>query len=422
MEFSVYIARQPIFDQNGEIFAYELLYRDTDTNNADVNDNLHATARVLVNTLNYIGLHTLTQGHMAFIKVDDKILRDNIIDAISPAYFILEILESTVITTDLVKRINALHLKGYRFALNRCHYDNDFLLRFRSLLDVIEYIKIDITRSGDPTEIFSTLSDYKFKFIAEKIEDQKTLQRARSYGFTYFQGYFFSAPDLLEHENFDPDSTLLLDLIYLLKINAPLDELLAKFDTSPYLTINLLKFIQLNEGLSHDAISSVEQALVLIGRERLSSWLELMFYAGGERNVFRENTHAKQVTQQALHRAYLMEELAYITKKSTHFAHTAYITGILSMAEIMFHDSYTKLMEQIKIDRHISDALLYKKGELGRLLQLVIAIEKNDQLRINAIIFEMELSERELNKTLLDSYRRSFMALDTPVRASDLAV
>lgn len=422
MEFSVYIARQPIFDQNGEIFAYELLYRDTDINNADVNDNLHATARVLVNTLNYIGLHTLTQGHMAFIKVDDKILRDNIIDAISPAYFILEILESTVITTDLVKRINALHLKGYRFALNRCHYDNDFLLRFRSLLDVIEYIKIDITRSGDPTEIFSTLSDYKFKFIAEKIEDQKTLQRAHSYGFTYFQGYFFSAPDLLEHENFDPDSTLLLDLIYLLKINAPLDELLAKFDTSPYLTINLLKFIQLNEGLSHDAISSVEQALVLIGRERLSSWLELMFYAGGERNVFRENTHAKQVTQQALHRAYLMEELAYITKKSTHFAHTAYITGILSMAEIMFHDSYTELMEQIKIDRHISDALLYKKGELGRLLQLVIAIEKNDQLRINAIIFEMELSERELNKTLLDSYRRSFMALDTPVRASDLSV
>ena len=159
----------------------------------------------------------------------------------------------------------------------------------------------------------------------------------------------------------------------------------------------------------------------LIGRERLSSWLELMFYAGEEKNVLEENTHAKQITQQALHRGYLMEELAYMMKKSTHFAHSAYVTGILSMADSMFHENFTRLLEQIKVDYHIADALLRQKGELGQLLQLVIAIEKNDLLRISALILETEISERSLNKALLDSYRRASMALDSPVRTRDLS-
>ncbi|MBN2870742.1 MAG: EAL domain-containing protein [Campylobacterales bacterium] len=421
MEFSVYVARQPIFDEKGQIFAYELLYRNTgDSNIAEVDDNLHATARVLVNTLNYIGLDTLTRGHPAFIKVDGAILRDDIIDAISPAYFILEILESTVITTDLLKRIEVLHAKGYRFALNRYHYDTDFFLRFRSLLGLVDYVKIDLQHADNPAEILSALSNHAFTFIAEKIEDKEAWEKARSYGFNCFQGYYFSTPDLLKKENFDPDSALLLDLIYLLKTRAPLEELLAKFDTSPYLALNLLKFIQLNEGFSHDAISSVEQALVVVGRERLGSWLELMFYADGETGVFKENLHAKQITQQALQRAYLMEELAYITKKSTHLSHMAYITGILSMTEMMFHDSYAELLKQINVNKQIEDALLHRKGDLGRLLELVIAIEKNDLLRISAILLEMEISERELNKSLLNSYHRSSMALNSPVHASDL--
>ena len=421
MDFSVYLARQPIVDEKGEIHAYELLYRDTLANTAEISDNLHATARVLVNTLNYIGLKNLTHGRVAFIKVDDKVLRDDIIDAISPDHFVLEILESALITPDLVRRIDELHQKGYRFALNRYRYDHDFLMHFHSLLGLMDYIKIDISHTERTEELLSDLSRYSFRFIAEKIEDQETWEKARSYGFTYFQGYYFSSPDLLKKENVDPDSSMLLDLIYLLKIQSPMDELLAKFDTSPYLTINLLKYIRLSEGFSHDAISSVEQALMLIGRERLRSWLELMFYAGTEQNILKESAHAHQITQQALQRAYLMEELAYLAKKSTHFAHMAYITGILSMTTTMFGENYPQLLEQIKVDHHIADALLNHKGELGHFLELVIAIEKNDLLRVSALLLETDISERALNKALLDSYRRSSMALDSPVHASDLS-
>ena len=90
MELSVYLAHQPIFDRHGQVFAYELLYRDTHDNAAHVSNHLHATARVLVNTLNYVGLQTLTNGRIAFIKVDDTVIMDKIVLTVPPRSFVHE--------------------------------------------------------------------------------------------------------------------------------------------------------------------------------------------------------------------------------------------------------------------------------------------------------------------------------------------
>lgn len=407
MDSSIYIARQPIFNESGGILAYELLYRNTESNSADVDDDLHATSRVLVNTLNYIGPSVLTHGLKAFVKVNEVFLMDDIVYTISPTYFVLEILESTIITSNLIERIYALHIKGYRFALNHYSDQKDFIHYFHSILEVIDYVKIDINHSIEPSKIIVSLKNYNCKVIAEKIEDETSFALAKSYGFYYFQGYYFCLPDLLSSVNFDPEQNLLYDLMYLLKTEAPLDEIVMKFYKSPYLIINLLKFVQRNEVLAHDSISSIEQALILIGRERLGSWIELMYYANEKNGVKEDTNETLQINLQVLQRAYLMKEVAYSIKKNTHFANMAHLTGILSVYEIMFQESNNKLIEQITIDNEIANALLHKTGILGRILELAIAIEKNDLLLISTNIVKLELSERELNKSLINSYHRS---------------
>jgi EAL and modified HD-GYP domain-containing signal transduction protein len=108
-----------------------------------------------------------------------------------------------------------------------------------------------------------------------------------------------------------------------------------------------------------------------------------------------------------------MKEVAYRIKRNAHFADMAYITGMLSIDEIMFHESYTKLLEQITVDKNIINALLHKEGVLGRLLELAIAIEKNNLVVINSMILKLDISERELNESLLESYQRSSAALKT---------
>jgi EAL and modified HD-GYP domain-containing signal transduction protein len=405
MQLSVYLARQPIFDKNGQISAYELLYRDTDANSTSVSDHRHATARVLVNALNYIGLNTLTKGHIAFVKIDGQTLMQEIVNSISPTHFVLEILESSEVDDALVRQVAHLKNHGYRFALN--HYSNDSALaeKFTPLLEHVDFVKVDLSLHPDSEALLSSLKHYNLDFIAEKIENEGMFESAKSAGFQLFQGYFFAKPFMMQKKRVDPDSSLILRIIYLIKTNAPLDEVIEQFNASPYLTINLLKFIRLREGLSADAIASVEQALILIGRERLANWLELLAYAYADDET-EGPEYPKHLSQQATHRAYLMEEIARKINSSPKFSRAAYITGLLSIAEVMFQDSFETLLKQMHVDRNIASALLRHNGELGQLLQLVTAVEEDNIHDIHSIIGQLYLSQEDLNACMVTSYQR----------------
>lgn len=408
---SLYLARQPIYNPDSHIVAYELLYRSTGENRAEVSDNLHATARVLINTLNYIGLNALTYGLRAFVKVDESILADEMLHAISPDHFVLEILESVRITPYLAERIRDLHARGYRFALNHYETGSDFYPRFSPVFAFIDYVKIDLAGVKEPSGIFEVFAPYSPHVIVEKIEDEATLNTAKSYGFSLFQGYYFSKPDLIEKEGFNPQTSMLLDLIYLLKTDAPLEQLHAQFDSSPVLTLNLLKYIRQNETLASDNIATVEEALLLIGRKRLSHWIELMLYADAHDTDEPTRILERQITQRALQRASFMEEVAYTLKRSLLFADTAYITGILSMNEIIAKENYAELLDQISVAPAISAALLKRQGELGAILELAVAVEKNDLGRIDGLLGRLGLTERLLNQSLLNSYQKSAFLL-----------
>lgn len=409
MRPSIYLGRLPIFDNKRTIYGYELLYRDTDENSAVVSDNLHATARVLVNALNHIGLNSLTRKKLAFIKVDDKTLFDDIIYAISPEHFVLEILEETTFSTELFERIKKLHKKGYIFALNHYRDTGAFHLRYQALLTLIDYVKIDLNDQQDLPTLLKNLDKYDLKYIADKIEDEEAFQKAKEAGFDYYQGYYFSNVNLFKKDKLDPQYSLLIQLIYLLKSDSTMDVLIEKFNESPYLTLNLLKFIRLHEGLGSQSIASLEQAMVLIGRERLGNWLELMLYAYDKENE-PESNYAKQLSLQAKQRAYLMEELARHIKGSEKYAHKAYMTGLLSVSESLFSDKLSDLVKQMHIQSDIANALLKRKGGLGRLLDLALVVETNDLETIKLITSELSLEQHELNECMLISYRRSSSA------------
>jgi len=407
MELSVYIARQPIYDRDGNVYAYELLYRDTQENYVKVNDNMHATARVLVNALNYIGLQTLTEGKPAFIKVDDKAILDDIIFSISPNHFVIEILEDTLISAILVKRIEFLITRGYRFALNHYASKNNFLLTYHLLLGVIEFVKVDIVNSDDYEKVITKLRAHDIKIITEKLESREDYNKAISLGFEYFQGYYFSQPDIFSKERIDPLTSQLLEIIYLLKTDASFEKLLDVFNASPYLTLNLLKFIHLHEHIETNKVSSIEQALVLIGRERLLHWLELMVYANNENEEEEDDNFSKQLTSQAKHRAILMEGLAKRIALSVTLQHSAYMTGLLSMSEVIFQSGFNELLQEIQVDKNVDEALHTKTGKLGELLQLIIAIEHDNLQQVTAIIAQLGINQKELNECMMISYQKA---------------
>ncbi|MEA2112023.1 MAG: EAL domain-containing protein [Campylobacterota bacterium] len=406
MESSIYIAKQPIVNTEGEVFAYELFYRRDEINSAEVDNDLYATARLLVNTLNYIGLHSLVGDKMAFIKVDKAILMNKIIYSISPSYFILEILETTVIDEELLKRIDTLKKDGYIFALN--HYDKDVINihSFKELMHLVSYVKLYGSDIEAFRERFSSIDverSFRAQLITEKVENAAEFKRASEMGIGLFQGYFFSKPELFGKDKIEPPSSLLMLIIYLLESNAKLERIINIFNTSPYLTLNLLKFIHMHKGFAQKDIASIEQALIVIGRVQLQSWLELMIHASSADEGQEE--FAKELRSHAQHRAILMTILARKVRMSESNIHTAYMIGLLSMSEVIFQSAFDDIVKEVDLDKSIENALVDKSGQLGELLQLISAVEQNDSHKVTAIIAHLGLSQNDLNSCLLESYQ-----------------
>ena len=75
--YEVFVGRQPIYTQQLDVFAYELLFRRGEMQHAGVTDGNQATAQVLVNTFLELGLDTLVGPKRAFVNLTrDFLLQD----------------------------------------------------------------------------------------------------------------------------------------------------------------------------------------------------------------------------------------------------------------------------------------------------------------------------------------------------------
>ncbi|MFC0477923.1 hypothetical protein ACFFHF_22295 [Robertmurraya beringensis] len=68
----VFVARQPIFNQEEGIVAYELLYRNNHINEFPNIDGDRATTELIINSFLNIGIDALSEGRPCFINFTEN--------------------------------------------------------------------------------------------------------------------------------------------------------------------------------------------------------------------------------------------------------------------------------------------------------------------------------------------------------------
>ena len=73
----IFVGRQPIYNRNLGVYAYELLFRSSQKNIADIQHNADdATSQVIINTFVDMGLENLVGKSKACINMSDNFLRN----------------------------------------------------------------------------------------------------------------------------------------------------------------------------------------------------------------------------------------------------------------------------------------------------------------------------------------------------------
>ena len=372
----VFVARQPIFRRDREVYGYELLYRGGTDNAFDGTEASIATARVIANSFLTIGAERILNGKAAFINFDATLLTLAYAALLPPQSAVVEILEQTDPTPEVLSACKGLSAQGYTLALD----DSTTVESITPWLDVVNIVKVDF-RATDETAraaLLSACKARKIRTVAEKLETQAEFESAASLGYDYFQGYFFARPTIITGRTIpDAEMALLQLLREASQADVDFERVEKVLQCNAALVYKLLRYINSPLFAWQGKIKSVRHAMALLGQEELRKWICLLLVAGLGHDAIPE------LLTKCLVRARFAELLA--PKMGSHKS-SAFLLGLLSHLDALLRCPMEQALAGLKLEDGIANALLGRsKDVLGHLYTLVEAYEHADQLRLHAI-------------------------------------
>lgn len=271
----MFVARQPVFDRQRQIYGYELLYRsDPSSNQFDGTEATSATQQVISSTLLSVGLEKILCGKKAFVNFNERLLRDGIHQSLPREATVIEILESVVPTADLIELCRNVHKEGYTIALD------DFVSspEFEPLTQVAQLIKVDMRATGkaEQERLLRTYRPRGIALLAEKVETYEEFNWARTAGYDYFQGYFFARPSVIRGQQMPTSKLNCLRLLSeMQKTELDLNRLEDLIRVDVALTYKLMRYVNSALFGRHEEIRSIKHALVVVGTDKIRHWVAL---------------------------------------------------------------------------------------------------------------------------------------------------
>jgi EAL and modified HD-GYP domain-containing signal transduction protein len=385
----IYIGRQPIYDRKLEVVAYELLYRDSEENRANITDFDAASSEMIFNALVEFGLDRLVGPHRAFMNMTHNLLVSGKPLALPPGKVVLEVLETTEVDDAVVAAVEELSRAGFSIALDDFFYQESW----RPLVQRAHVIKVDVLglTEDEIREQVTLLKGCKATLLAEKVETQACYDFCRGLGFEYFQGHFFCRPNVIKGNRMPANRIPVIRLLAALNNpNATMEELEALITQDVALSYRLLRYINSAFFSLANEIESIRHALVLLGHRSVRRWATLISMASAS-----DKPHELMVT--AMVRAKMCELLARdLDAENTE---TFFTVGLFSVLDALMDAPLAETLAALPLTREVSDALLERKGVLGRALDCTLAYEDADWDRVNAL----ELAPGAIQAAYLDA-------------------
>nr|WP_240942689.1 HDOD domain-containing protein [Planosporangium thailandense] len=367
--------------------------------------NAYATSQVIVNAFTEFGLRELVGNHTCFINLTREFIVGELALPFEPGQVVLEILETVEMDDDAIAGVTRLVEQGYPIALD----DFVFGLGHEKLLDIASYVKIDVLDS-DMERIASVVAACRqypgIKLVAEKVETPEHTMLAHELGFELFQGYALSRTQVVSIATLAPSRLRRLELLGALTgPDADLDHVVSIVTSDPALSFRVLRATNaVASGLTR-RVSSVHEAVVMLGGRRIREWVTLMLVSD-----IAEAAEDQLSTTMA--RARLCQTIAPRLDAS---ADSAFTVGLLWGVADVLGVPVADLVASLPLADDVVDALVNGAGSLGEVLSMVRGYEEADA----SVLTHPKVSPADLAKAYLSAVGWSVRTVHGVLRASD---
>jgi EAL and modified HD-GYP domain-containing signal transduction protein len=392
-----FIARQPIFDRHGKVYAYELLFRSGLHNYFDCDDQDHAAASVIANSSLLFGLTEMTSNSKAFINCTRKVLLENYMSVLPKELAVVEILEHVEPDAEIVEACRRLKDQGYTLALDDFVYHKNY----EPLLELADIIKVDFLLSDaeEQARLAQLFIPRGIKMLAEKVETYEVYEQAKKMGYQLFQGYFFARPVIISRKDIPTNKLQFLRILKDVHAeDVDFQKLAQTIQSEVSLSYKLLKLINSAAFALRHKVASILQALSLLGIQEIRSWVSLLSITQ------MANDKPAELVVSSLVRARFCEQAAMVCglggRKSDLF-----LMGLFSLLDVIMSRPLDEILHEITIEADVISALTGTPGGMRTVLDLIVAIERADWDQVTALSSQLQADETALCAAYMDAVK-----------------
>jgi EAL and modified HD-GYP domain-containing signal transduction protein len=391
---NIYLCKVPIFDKNQNLVAYEIKY-DYE------NEDFKQTVKKLYSLISDIDIVSILSGKEAFIKVtSDILIFTEFLNLIPKEIFTIMIDYTNLKSKNVQEKVKEYRNHGYRFAIDLDTLENidiDFLISFSGLFN---FVFIDVsTLSDEKINLIHDLCQLPFTMIAKNVDSFYDFNKAKDLGFELFEGEFFKEPEKLESDTDIFNKIDTLKIIRYVYEEDDLNEIAEAIKANPEISVALLKYVNSSFFYLRSPITSVNRAVIYLGKKNLINWLLLISMM----SVSNKDTD-REVVKAALFRGKFMELLSKEINNDINIAETAFLFGILSFAERIFKAPLSIILRHLNLSEELEKDIKEGRGYFGELLSLAKAVEKNDKNKIKEYVDKLNIPKDKIADITIQSY------------------
>jgi EAL and modified HD-GYP domain-containing signal transduction protein len=352
----VLVARQPVYDPNLKVVAYELLVQGDDAAGAEASS-----------TIAEVGLN-LVVGHPAYIPVTRGFLLEGFARALPSDRVVLAVGADLQLDRAALDAVRELVADGYRLAL--MDYSRDGSLE--PLLPLAHVVGLNVAGldRGVLRAELAHLLPRGVRTLARGVDHHEALELCIGLGFDLLQGHFICRPRVVSEQGLKVMSVNRVRLLARLHDDdVDFDELQEVIARDVALSYNLLRFINSAFFALPRRVDSIRDALVLLGAINVRKWATLMALAEAQ-------DKPRELVVTGLVRARMCELLAGVYGHRD--AEGAFTAGLFSVVDALTDRSMVELLRELPLSREIISALLNYDGAKGRVLRAAVAYERGN--------------------------------------------
>ncbi len=354
----------------------------------------------LLANLKRMDISRLLGQRLAFVPIAPTTLIHPLIDDWPAAGTVwhLQIEGDAPIDASTLARMAELAGRGFAFAV-----DADATLRAgrQPLLEHTGTVLLDASREDIPAftaqmSAVARLAQGR-RIVATGVQTLEAFHMCHKLQCSLFMGPFITRHEKVEGPAMGPSRAKVMDLMNRVRTGAELPDLARQVQLDPALSVRLLRYVNSpGMGLMHK-VGGIEQALMVMGMDKLYRWLTVVLFTGGERQELDQ-----ALLENAMVRGRVAEQLAgraLFAKARDEI----FVAGLFSLLDVVMRLPMEKVLAQIPLPEEIAAAILRRQGPYAPYLSLAIACEQDDTQSLEALAKEVGREVADINAVHMDA-------------------